>query len=177
MTINTLSSILLGKGQTYLDFAGSYYNELGMVLGATKKIHYSTECSLNTQIAFQDSMEINSLHAIEKLCTEYSLEIKLSFLQADQRLINILLGKDSSSSSFYIIPNTDFTSYFRLELVFTYPNNINSMQILFPKTQIISTNGLDLYNNKEPHSTAITFQSFPVRNATWDENLGRVTFA
>lgn len=73
-------------------------------------------------------------------------------------------------------------AYVRMEAVYTFPNGVNTMTILFPKAQVKSTVELDM-QSESPAASPITFESNDSSsdaggNAAWNNKpLGAIIFA
>lgn len=74
-------------------------------------------------------------------------------------------------------------AYVRMEALYTFPNGINTMQIIFPRAQVTSSPEIDM-QSEDAVGVPVTFESKNASsdttggNAVWDDKpLGRILFA
>lgn len=89
-------------------------------------------------------------------------------------------GYDSEHSGEVVLGGRVAPAYVRMEAMYTYPDGVNLMHIVFPRAQVKSSLELDL-QSEEAAAVPVTFESMNASsdvsggNAVWDAKpLGRI---
>jgi hypothetical protein len=117
-----------------------------------------------------------------------SAALECSFEEISPKNIAMALGADVSSGSYNVhsgainLGALAAAAYLRMEAVYTFPNAINTMTIIFPRAQIGGSVEVDL-QKEDAAGVPITFESkradssVTSGNAAWDDKpLGWIKF-
>ena len=118
-----------------------------------------------------------------------SAALECAFRQITPKNIALAYGTDISSGSYEVhsgevaLGNRSAPDYVRMEAVYTYPNQSNTMTIIFPRAQVSAAVEMDL-QTEDSAAVPIVFES---KNATsdvaggdavWDDKaLGHIEWA
>jgi len=172
------STIALGRGKFRIGDSDSYQDTIDAVFGVSNEIGISQECTLSNELEFKTKRSVESISDIKKFLTRNDLFLDVTIVEASKSNMNLLFsGNNQEENSFYIGSDVVFNKYYRIEVMFLYPDKVSTLTLIMPRCRIISTSDFDLVNVSEPSKPAFTFQSIPVRNSTWFEKLGRVVFS
>lgn len=173
-----LSAIALGRGIVRIrESTASNQTQDSSILLSSDNIGQAEECVLSNELDFTAKRTVESISDVKKMLTKNNLFLDMTIMEASAENLRMLLTGDRTTSTSFFIGGTVFDPIHRIEIVFVYPNKVDTMTLVIPKAKIISTSDFSLVNLSEPNKPAFSFQSLPVDNVVWDNKLGKVIFS
>lgn len=173
--IDLLSTLILGRGEVRVGDSVDWDDNNTAVLDSTYSLGRVEECTISNELEHRTKRNVENISDVKKILTKNNVFLDFTVLEATQENLQLLLTGNINNRDFYFGERL-FESLYRVEVKFLYPNKKDYMIVIFPKMKIISTSDLNLVSLSEPNKPSFSFQSFPLDNATWGKNLGKVVF-
>ena len=177
-TVN-VSTVSLGLAQIRLGASHSNIASTNVVLTTANSMGAMANTKFTSTIDFYHLESGYPLmeDAIYPIREKASMEV--AFKEVTPQNLAFARGLDASTgysaihSGEIALGNTVTPAFIRMEAVYTYPNGANSLNIIFPRAQILSSVELD-YNSEEPLAVPVTIEakradsSIVSGNAAWN---------
>lgn len=173
-----LSAIALGRGIIRVaESTVTNQAQNSSILSSSDNIGQAEECVLSNELDFATKRTVESISDVKKMLTKNNLFLDVTIMEASVENLRMLFTGDRASDTSFFVGGSVFDPIYRVEVVFVYPNKVDTMTLVIPKVKIVSTSDFSLVNLSEPNKPAFSFQSLPVDNNTWNNRLGRVIFS
>lgn len=167
--MTAINEILLGRGTLRAAEFSAYIDDTAFVLPETTEVGSLEKCLIGTSLVYKKN--INN----QPILFNNELSLDATIMDASKSNLIIFFGGDGYENG-VTMDVSSFSTYFRLEAFFTYPDGITKLGILIPKAYIASTKGINLVSLTEPSKPEIIFKSIPVFNDTWGTKTGEIFF-
>lgn len=176
--IKNRDSVFLGLGKLYIAPANDYLQFIDPVLPTSEYIGSVAEINFSATRTFVQKFSCVSgvKTGGARLLVESSFSITASMNEFDKRTLSIALGGDTTMSNPL---NGLFSNPFdwRAEVVFTYPNNRNTLTIVLPRTQSVAEEVSTSFAEEDAAKTPLQLQALSVYSTIWkDDPYGRFIF-
>lgn len=169
------SEILLGRADIRVD------NNYSLNIASTTAVldnSYSIGSCENSSIKedkqFKDKRIVDVLQSVDKIITLNKVIITISTLKANSNNFGLLFGTDGSGGDQFVGGTNK--NYFRVELVFTYPDKVSQMKVIVPKAIVADPNSLNLITLDNPSQIEFSFESLYPNSSSWGNNSARIIF-
>jgi len=180
-TIKNRDSIFLGLGKLYIGDCSSNISYTTPVLDSSHYIVAQAEIGFTAERKFVQeftySTTAGSLLLKRAVSLGASFVLNVTLLELTAKNLSYSFGGDGSSGNIL----NDIVSQpveLRAEVVFTFPNKVNTMKIILPRN-IITTEFISLnFQNEDAVNIPISINSVHADNSSWvDDPYGKFIFA
>lgn len=121
---------------------------------------------------------ISAVKFLENIFTVSSgISLEVEFIEMSKKALSYSLGGDGSGTN--ILNNIiSQGTVLRAELLFTYPNKINTMTMVLPKVKVTTDTTNFLFQGVEPMQVPLTFSVLHCSHSNWvTDPMGKIIFA
>ena len=177
--VHDINSIGLGLAELYIgDSASNIFTAVPTLLNE----HYFSALS---EIGFKASKVFVPISdtvgdvvvLIDKLLVKADFSIEATFIEFTRKNMSLSLGGEGTE-------NNPLNALFaqasekRVELVFTYPNKVDTMTIVLPRCKITTTSISGSFNSAEPFTAPIVITPLKVSSVAWESDpIGKMVFS
>lgn len=171
-------SLYFGLAQLYLGDSGTHESSVIAVLsdsdyfGCSVKVSFDITRDLQEHYISQGGVKVLS----DILLSASGLVVNTEFVELTEKNFSYSLGGDGSDTNILINLLTQ-PSALRAELVFTYPNKVNTMTLILPKVKVGTTSIPFVFQPEEPMEVPVKLTALKSTHANWDaEPFGKIIF-
>ncbi len=170
-----IDELVLGRGEVRM--SSSYDTYLSVVipqLDSTNSIGQCENCEVTLNTSYQDKRQLDVSQTVDKILIKSAIVVNLSTMKINSSNFNRMFGGDGSSGDFFVGNNK---TYFRTEIVFTYPDGSSTMTWIIPKTIIRNPNSFNLISLSEPSQSGFSVESLYPNHENWGDSSAKVVFS
>jgi len=169
------NELLLGRADVRIDSDySSNISDTTQVLSSSKSIGMCQNCTLREDKNYKDKRVVNILQPVGKIVTLNRVVVTVSSFKADSANLGLLFGSDGAGGDLFIGNNS--VNYFRVELVFTYPDQASQMVVVIPKAVLFDPESMNLVALDNPTQVEFSFESMYPNDSAWGKSSARVLF-
>ena len=171
-------SVALGTGELYLADSTTHIASTTSVLSGTSYFGAKTDVSVKVSREFAKSYEPsgNILMLMDHILTRLDLSIDIIFVEIYNKTLSWAMGGAGTDADFFA-PMIVKPVYLRAELIFTYPNKVNQMQIILPRVQIVNTDFDLTFQSEDSMKSPLMVKALRTTHASWSTRpIGKCIF-
>jgi len=171
-----LSELILGRADVRMD--SNYSSHLqydSPQLNSTHSIGQCENCTVQEKRQYRDKKHVGVLQTVDKLIVQSQVVFGISTLKGNTPNLHILFGGSGADTDFFI--GTSTKTYFRTEIVFTYPDNSSTMTWIIPKAIVTDPSKLNLIALKDPSQVEFSLESLYPNHSNWSNSSAKIVFA
>lgn len=170
--------VALGLADLFLASSDTHIASTTPVLTSTDYFGAKAEVSFipSKEYIRRSGVVGNVIVALDHLLTRAGFAIEISFIEIKSKSLSYALGGDGTNPDFFtnLLTNPVFL---RAELIFTYPNKINKLQIILPRVQVTTQEVPFKFQTEDMLQSPMEITSVKTDNAAWIDNpIGKSIF-
>lgn len=182
MTVATRTAnreyIALGMAELYLADSVTNLSSFDSILTNTDYVGAKTE------VAFEISKELKNLYKtvnnikvlFDQLVTNITLTLSIRFIELTKRNVSYSFGGDNTETNLLQDLLAQPKEH-RAELLFTYPNRINTMTFILPRVMIANDSIDGKFDSSDAIGLPMKINALITENAAWSTApIGRLLF-
>lgn len=160
--------IALGIAELYLADSATNITSLDAILTNANYIGAKTE------VAFEINREVKNLYKTvnnirvlsDQLITSMNLTLSIRFIELTQKNVSYSFGGDNTETNI-LQDLLNQPKEHRAELLFTYPNRINTMTFILPRVTIVNDSVEGKFDSSDAIGLPMKINALLTENAAW----------
>lgn len=176
--IKETESLYFGLAELYFGDSSTYESSITPVLVESDYLGCLVEVSF---VIAKEFIKRYTVHDGFKIISDYfligsELNINIELVELTQKNFSYSLGGNGLDSN--VLDNLlSQPADLRAELIFTYPNKINSMTLILPKVKVITKSTTFNFTSEEPVIVPVSLLALKSTHTNWSPNpLGKIIF-
>lgn len=171
-----LSELIMGRADIRMD--NVYTNHLSFdtaQLSSSYSIGQCENCTVQEKRTYKDKRHVGVMQTVDKLVVNSQVIFNISTLKGSTPNLHMLHGGSGVDADFFV--GTNNKTYFRVEIVFLYPDRSSTMTWVIPKAIITDPSKINLVSMKDPSQIEFSLETLYPNHSTWGNSSAKVLFS